>query len=303
MKLVAYKVLSHIRFSSSVTSFKALANLPQNSLQTVMSRLEEGTIFRDYGIGNLLEGDFFSWYASEEQWNEDIALSIKQIVSILCQYEDLSSNGIGISIQDLFKELFMAMIPSKVRHSLGEFYTPQWLADNVVSEALSKVAHKQNWSALDPCSGSGTFITVLIRKKLSECNTLSNKEQLEAVLKNVVGIDLNPLAVLTSRINYFINVAHLITNEDIIEIPIYLGDSSYVPQVVFIDNVSCLEYRIKTLKGPISIVIPENALNDLGLFSKVMTEIEFDIQQCNKSAVSEKLLSLIPESDKLEFNL
>lgn len=298
VKLVAYKVLSHIRFSSSVTSFKALANLPQNSLQTVMSRLEEGTIFRDYGIGNLLEGDFFSWYASEEQWNEDIALSIKQIVSILCQYEDLSSNGIGISIQDLFKELFMAMIPSKVRHSLGEFYTPQWLADNVVSEALSKVAHKQNWSALDPCSGSGTFITVLIRKKLSECNTLSNKEQLEAVLKNVVGIDLNPLAVLTSRINYFINVAHLITNEDIIEIPIYLGDSSYVPQVVFIDNVSCLEYRIKTLKGPISIVIPENALNDLGLFSKVMTEIEFDIQQCNKSAVSEKLLSLIPESDK-----
>ena len=39
-------------------------------------------------------------------------------------------------------------------------------------------------------------------------------------------------------------------------------------------------------------------MNDLGLFSKVMTEIEFDIQQCNKSAVSEKLLSLIPESDK-----
>jgi type I restriction-modification system DNA methylase subunit len=115
----------------------------------------------------------------------------------------------------------MHVIPDKVRHSLGEFYTPPWLADNLVNRAI-ELAEKDNWKALDPCCGSGTFVTVLIRLVLEKMHGKQRKTKLKAVLDRVRGIDLNPLAVLTARINYFINISHLIEDDDEIEIPIYL---------------------------------------------------------------------------------
>jgi type I restriction-modification system DNA methylase subunit len=103
----------------------------------------------------------------------------------------------------------MKIIPDKVRHSLGEFYTPSWLADNLIKESLLLNNTKENWNALDPCAGSGTFITVLIKYVLIETKDQPNKKRLAAVLNRIKAIDLNPLAVLTCRINYFINIAHL----------------------------------------------------------------------------------------------
>jgi hypothetical protein len=103
--------------------------------------------------------------------------------------------------------------------------------------------------ALDPCSGSETFIIVLIKKVLESNVSMPKNERLHDVLTRVKALDLNPLAVLTTRINYFINVAFLISDDDKFEIPVYLGDSSYVPEPVSVDGVDCLSYQIKTLRG------------------------------------------------------
>ena len=96
-------------------------------------------------------------------------------------------------------------MPPAVRHSLGEYYTKKWLANQVVDEALALVS-KPNWKGLDPCCGSGTFITVMIDKVLEETQGQTINEQLHSVLERVKGIDLNPVAVLTARVNYFINI-------------------------------------------------------------------------------------------------
>lgn len=40
------------------------------------------------------------------------------------------------------------MIPSAVRHSLGEYYTKQWLASQVVKDALEQV-NISNWRGLE----------------------------------------------------------------------------------------------------------------------------------------------------------
>ena len=53
-------------------------------------------------------------------------------------------------------------------------------------------------------------------------------------------IDLNPVAVLSARVNYFINISHLLDNTNEIEIPIFLGDSSYVPKSVLCDGIKML---------------------------------------------------------------
>ena len=111
------------------------------------------------------------------------------------------------------------MIPAAVRHSLGEYYTKRWLARQVVEDAIEQVS-MTGWKGLDPCCGSGTFITVMIDKVLEEVKDKAPREQLHEVLSRVKGIDLNPVASLTARVNYFINIAHLITDDEELEIPI-----------------------------------------------------------------------------------
>ena len=276
IKIIAYKVISKIRFNRSLIDFNTLASADYETLRLQLYSLEEGAIFRSLGIGNLLEGDFFAWYSSQQQWNVDIAKPVKKIFNILTKYEDKAIFESGENVQDLFKDLFLKIMPEKVRHSLGEFYTPPWLADNLINESLSLINNKNNWKALDPCAGSGTFITVLIKKVLEETTDLTQEQRLSEVLQRVKAIDLNPLAVLTARINYFINISPLMGDNDVFEIPVYLGDSSYVAEVVNIENVVCLRYNIKTIKKQISIEIPKSAIIDPDLFSKTMTSIEDD---------------------------
>lgn len=297
VKVIAFKVISKIRFSQSLIEFSELSNTDLDSLRHQMNELEEGAIFRDLGIGNLLEGDFFSWYSSSAQWSESIGKHVRKVFKILTPYEDKALFDSAENVNDLFKDLYMNIIPDKVRHSLREFYTPPWLADNLIDNSLKNITSKE-WKSLDPCSGSGTFLTVLIRKVLQETSEKPNTYRLQSVLKRVKGIDLNPLAVLTARINYFINISPLIADNDEFEIPVYLGDSSYVPSETNIDGIDCLEYKIQTIKGQIEIHLPKSVVSDSELFSKTTTSIEDDIHNLDKESIAAKLKDLTPENER-----
>jgi len=133
---------------------------------------------------------------------------------------------------------------------------------------------------------------------LDTTDDLSNSEKLQSILKRVKGMDLNPLAVLSSRINYFINISPLIEDGVAFEIPVYLGDASYVPQRIKVDDISCLEYKIATLKGDLEIIIPVSATSDPLLFSQAMTMIEVHISNLDEDAVSQELFNIIDDNDK-----
>jgi methylase of polypeptide subunit release factors len=301
VKIIAFKVLSSIRHGDNTKNFEKLASDSTKTfeiIRTHLDRLESGAIFREEGFGNLLEGDFFAWYCTKEQWDKSIGESIKSILVTLSEYENNSAFD-GENIQDLFKDLYISIIPDKVRHSLGEFYTPPWLAEHTIDEGLFYISKKQ-WTALDPCCGSGTFITVLIRKILSESNNCSKQDKLRHILARVKGIDLNPLAVLTSRINYFINISHLIANDDEFDVPIYLGDASYTPFEESIENIRCFTYQIMTEKGELKILLPASAVSDVKKFSKVMTKLEEDIENEDEEAVTNELLNIISPSEQTE---
>ena len=292
VKIIAYRILSLVRYKESLIDFETLINCDSESLRCQLSLLEEGAIFREYGIINLLEGDFFSWYAADDQWSEKIAIKISEVFKVLSKYSDKAVLNKSASSSDFFKELYQGMIPSAVRHSLGEYYTKKWLAAQVVEEALG-FAPKTNWKGLDPCCGSGTFITVMIDKVLEETRYQSKKEQLHSVLTRVKGIDLNPVAVLTARVNYFINISHLLEEQEELEIPIYLGDSSYVPRRKKFDGIECLEYTINTLISPINILVPASMVEDPFKFSKTMTSIELYIKALDELGTYNCLANLV----------
>ena len=293
IKVIAFHVISKIHSSSS-SSITQIAELDKMSLLTHMKSLEDGAIFRDFGIGNLLEGDFFSWYAQKNHWNEELCNHIKQIYLILSSYEGRSVFINEHETADLFQELYQSIIPDKVRHSLGEFYTPSWLADHVITEA-ERLIETKKLKALDPCCGSGTFITRLIGKVIKQNE--GKKDLLEIILNSVKGVDLNPLAVLSARVNYFINISHLLDESSQIEIPIYLGDASYVPEEYSLGGIKCFKYSIQTLKGSLEIVLPKSIVSDNSKFSKAMTDIELHIKNFDENSIFHELSSICSQND------
>lgn len=294
IKIIAYKVISKKMFGKNLMFFADLAVANTDTLRLQLGRLEDGEIFRDYGFGNLLEGDFFSWYAAEKQWDSALGEHIKKIFGVLSKYENNDIIDKYSAIQDLFKDLYLQIMPSKVRHCLGEYYTPAWLADHVVSSALEMLPKQKEWRGLDPCAGSGTFVTVMIRHVISQLSGKSDDIILDNILCRIKAIDLNPLAVLSARINYFINIFPYLKLGKDVEIPVYLGDAAYVPEKIDIDGVACLRYLIKTTQGDIDIEIPQDAVGDTNNFSREMTALEGDIHAQDETAVFTRLINLVP---------
>ncbi|NQT20595.1 MAG: N-6 DNA methylase, partial [Planctomycetes bacterium] len=91
---------------------------------------------------------------------------------------------------DLFRALYEALFPRELRHANGEYYTPGWVARLTLDRV--GFSGREKHRLLDPSCGSGVFlINALHRVK---------KRGLES-LDNIFGFDINPLAVLTARVN------------------------------------------------------------------------------------------------------
>jgi SAM-dependent methyltransferase len=215
--------------------FGTLVQADLKELRRHLQKLEQGGVFRDLGIVNFLEGDFFSWYL--QAWEEGIGEPVHEIVSRLSDYDpgtiELNPEG----TRDLLKRLYQFLMPREARHDLGEYYTPDWLAQLTLNRLDStdvslSFSPALNTKVLDPACGSGTFLILTInaikRRGLSEGSP--PKDILRAILANVVGIDLNPLAVIAARTNYLLAIQELLDYRDgEISIPVYLADSISVP--------------------------------------------------------------------------
>lgn len=296
IKVIAFKAISQVKPDQSFIDYSDLINADDSVLQLKMEELESGSIIRDYGVQNLLEGDFFSWYASKAQWDSSIALTIRNIIVKLDRYTIHNFFQTEFMARDFFKNLYQSIIPKEVRHSLGEYYTPYWLAQNTVDSIINENDIKSTrWRGLDPTCGSGTFITVLINRLIHSLpEDMDKSDVLREVTSRVVGIDLNPLAVLTARVNYFLNIAKFISFDVEVEIPIYAGDAAYTPSREVIEDISFIKYSLDTEISPFPIYFPEVALGNLKKFSRTMIDIELDILSLNESAVFNRLIQLVP---------
>jgi hypothetical protein len=298
IKLIAYKVLAQItNFDDNI--FDNIQQSNSNDFKRFFQQLEDGLTYKNNGIRNLLEGDFFSWYCDDNQWSTDIFNKIKNIVDNLISYEDLKFS-ISYEPQDLFKDLYIGIIPKSIRHSFGEYFTPAWLADNVVTRSLNHIPHNQHWKGLDPTCGSGVFVIKMIEKIIEnkDVATLNKKEKkklLNNILSRAKGIDLNPLSVLTARINYFIAIAQLIEYDEVIEIPIYLGDSANIPQKIIIDNVECLKYNIPTQKQTIDVILPSSFV-----FGNEFSNVMFSLQRLVKAEQPKEIYNAIIKNINVE---
>ncbi len=230
MKLLAAEIVAFFHKLPTPLQ-KMMQATTSNKLKHEMEDLEAGSIFRHLNITNFLEGDLFAWYTSV--WTEPIEKLVREMVSRLDDYNPGTLSEDPAGSRDLLKKLYQQLFPKSVRHDLGEYYTPDWLAEHVLNEL--GYAGDPDKRLLDPACGSGTFLVMAInhiRKWYDENRERCRFDESELgrkILANVIGFDLNPLAVMAARTNYLIAIRDLVGHMDKVEIPVYLCDSIMTP--------------------------------------------------------------------------
>ncbi len=207
-----------------------------------------------FNINYLFERDEYDWvFEPETAWKLD--QFFRDVGSEMLEID--WSQGIDL---DLLKRVYQNIVPIEMRRQLGEYYTPDWIAKlmlwrslhilvygippkdilirNIDSEIVELIntyygKHKTIPRLIDPTCGSFTFGVQYLNALVSWYSTkrpgIHPVDFVRMILQNVVGIDLNPVAVITAKVNYLLQIYRLLTlrSEYLYEepmIPIYRAD-------------------------------------------------------------------------------
>lgn len=167
-KMLAYSVVSNDDY------------IDDNELKAIL----DGTVFHKYNIRNFVDNDFYHWVVSDRNFK-----SLKKVFRLIAQ--EISSFDFDKVDEDVLKGVYQELIDLDTRHSLGEYYTPDWLCERIVKEFEFKKTDK----ILDPACGSGSFLRAAIHR-IKELNPDSNAETIN---EQIYGIDIHPLSVQIAK--------------------------------------------------------------------------------------------------------
>lgn len=157
--------------------------------------LLDGTFFsRQLKLRNLAEPDFFSW-ALDTAAEEDFLVLLGNL------FKHFSVFDFSQLSEDVLKNLYQELVDPETRHELGEYYTPDWLAELT----LERLEYKGG-KLLDPACGSGGFLFAAVNA-LRKAGLKGSKLVANA-LENVIGIDVHPVAVLMAKANLLLALRH-----------------------------------------------------------------------------------------------
>jgi len=279
MKLLASQIVAFFHKLPTPLE-KMMQATTSNKLKREMEDLEAGSIFRHLNITNFLEGDLFAWYT--DVWTEPIEKLVRDMVTKLDDYNPGTLSEDPTGSRDLLKKLYQQLFPKSVRHDLGEYYTPDWLAEHVLNE-LGYIGDPDK-RLLDPACGSGTFLVMAINRirqwydENRERCRLDESELGRKILANVIGFDLNPLAVMAARTNYLIAIRDLVGHMGKVEIPVYLCDSIMTPSEyggLFAGGLGKAR-QLKT--APTTFLIPTEIATNREDVAKYAEQLEFCVR-------------------------
>ena len=240
--------------------------------ETDPADLLQGREFRNRtGLQGVVESDFFAWPA------EVGGLPLLKTIARRAARFDWQS-----APNDIAAILYETIIPPEERRTLGEYYTPSWLARSMVREMVTDPTA----SVLDPACGSGTFIAETVAHLLETHKEAGRdpKDTLDWLRFSVTGIDIHPVAVHLARSAWVLAAQPAIqaaVEEGFaanITVPIYLGDSlqlrfhtgdMFAEQEV---SIQVEDEENTALVFPVSLV--ERAEDFDGLMSDVAEAIE-----------------------------
>lgn len=178
--------------------------------------LASGAQFARSQVAGVVESDFFDWPLLVDGGAEFVAALAHR----------LSRFDWGHVDHDVLKHVYESVVTPETRQQLGEYYTPDWLAQKMIEELGYDPLGSR---VLDASCGSGTFIFHAVRRHLeaSDAAGVPNREALDDVVTKVYGMDIHPVAVALARVTYILAIGteRLRQDRGPISIPVFIGDS------------------------------------------------------------------------------
>ncbi len=312
LKILGYTILESILGGGRYT---IPLRLLQEGYKAAIKLFWEREALTRFNINYIFERDEYDWIFSPEI-AEDIDEFFRDLGKELAEID--WSKPIGL---DLLKKIYQNIVDTSLRRQLGEFYTPDWLAKLIIWRSLYILVHgkappkvfsenidseivelidlfykekKEIPSFIDPTCGSFTFGIHYIDALLKWYNTKRpNIHPIDfayKILHNVVGIDLNPVAVITAKVNYLLQIHRLLMiygnylyEEPII--PIYRVDLTFIHEANSIrrSRVKDLFYYLSSDQQKMMFYIPLDNIEVnrqiLNMFTKeeiIISEKELD---------------------------
>jgi len=258
-------------------------DIPLQELTSHPETALDGGIFKDADIYNVVEADFFNWVLSAEHGRAFIRHLIRRIAAF---------NWHNVE-HDVLKVLYESIINPATRKSMGEYYTPDWLAEGIVTKAVTNPLEQK---VLDPSCGSGTFIFHTVRHIIGAATEAGwdNRKIVAHLEEHVFGLDLHPVSVLLARVTYLLALGEVLRGErSSIWVPIHLGDSMQWAQPSRQEENSI---RIKTDGADMTafnpdqgelfntladvLVFPLASIDDPGTFDSLVTDLTDQAKEC-----------------------
>lgn len=230
--------------------------------------LVSGNKFAEHEIYGVVEADFFDWVVHVPEGEAFIRELARRLARF--NWDDVQ--------HDVLKVLYQSVISAETRKRLGEYYTPDWLAERLVAESIDKPLKQQ---VLDPACGSGTFLFHAVRRYLAAAEKAKTplNETLEGLTKHVIGMDLHPVAVTLARVTYLLAIGRNRISDPargVIQVPVYLGDSlQWKHEDVNLWSQGHLVVKTDDNKGlfDLDLRFPDELLDTPGVFDGLVKDL------------------------------
>lgn len=249
--------------------------------------LLSGAQFEESGITGVVEADFFDWVA-HVPGGEPFVRSLARRIG---RFAWKQVGG------DVLKVLYESVITPPTRKRLGEYYTPDWLAERIVADTVVRPLEAR---VLDPSCGSGTFLFHAVRRYLEAADAagLPTGEALAGLTGKVLGMDLHPVAVTLARVTYLLAIGgERLTQPDRgpIQVPVFLGDAVQwrreEPTLLSGGNL-VIETDDRKQLFESELRFPEELLEDPGRFNQIVEAMASRAANRKPGGPAPKLLGL-----------
>lgn len=170
-----------------------------------------GEKFHLLKIQNFVENDFYQWVC-EDKYLPHLQKYFYQIAYKINEYDFSNVQS------DILKGVYQGLIDLETKHTLGEYYTPDWLCNRVANY----FEFERNAYILDPSCGSGSFLMAAIQRLIELYPDITAEE----LAQQVVGIDIHPLSVQIAKTTVLAALAPKLTHQrKPLQLRVYLANS------------------------------------------------------------------------------
>ncbi|MDN5214725.1 N-6 DNA methylase [Fulvivirgaceae bacterium BMA12] len=234
-----------------------IENRALSSDEKELRSILDGTFFENKGLINFVEYDYFGWLTTEPYFTDllPVATAIQQ---------DLTAyNFKAIPEEDLFGRLMAQLAHRSQRLLLGQEWTPNWLSHQLVSHVSGNIPDTEHLRLIDMCCGSGSMIVETVKIAKSRIEDIepqaSHERKLQLLIQSITGFDIDPLAVILSKINWVLTAMDWLQplGAHAVSIPVYHADSLFAITPLS-NNIDDQDEPVYSLKiAEYSIDLPE----------------------------------------------